>query len=102
MAVDLFLLQEYGNADPNRGTFSHFALQSAGLDSYPGLAIERAGAAVALSWRTNVTGFSAESVDILRATNAWVSVTNPVFVLGKRFMVTNMMDIPARFFRLRQ
>jgi uncharacterized repeat protein (TIGR03803 family) len=65
----------------------------------PLLTMSHAGESLALSWRTNFTGYSVEfSTDLSRDT--WVTCTNAAAVVGGRYVVTNSVTEGSRFFRL--
>jgi probable HAF family extracellular repeat protein len=68
----------------------------------PSLAISRAANHVVLWWETNASGFVLEQTSSLSASIGWSAVTEPVFVLGDQYVVTNSVTQSPGFFRLRK
>lgn len=78
-----------------RGRVARFAIPR------PRLSIQRAAADVVLSWATNFTGYSLESVTNLNS-NVWSIVSPAPSISGTNNVVTNAVNDPARVYRLRQ
>ena len=68
----------------------------------PSLAISRAPNHIILMWETNVSGFVVEQTSSLSASSVWIAVTEPVFVLGDQYVVTDSFTQSAAFCRLRK
>jgi hypothetical protein len=68
----------------------------------PTLALRPSGNAMVLSWPTNTTGFTLQSMQDLTRPSIWTDVTNPPAVTGGQFTVTNPISSPSQFFRLRK
>ncbi|HEX5222614.1 MAG TPA: choice-of-anchor tandem repeat GloVer-containing protein [Verrucomicrobiae bacterium] len=67
----------------------------------PQLSISRAADQLALSWRTNYTGFTLQFSSTLSSSN-WTDCTNSAAISGGKFWVTNPISSGAQFFRLRK
>jgi uncharacterized delta-60 repeat protein len=78
-----------------RGRVARFAIPR------PRLSIHRADANVVLSWATNFTGYTLESITNLNTT-VWSIVSPAPAVSGTNNVVTNAVNNPARIYRLRQ
>ncbi len=58
--------------------------------------------ALVLQWPTNATGFSLQTTTNPASPNSWVSATNIVTVVGSLNGVTNTLQKPDRYFRLKK
>ena len=67
----------------------------------PQLSISRAADQLALSWRTNYTGFTLQSSSTLGSIN-WNDCTNSVVISGGKFWVSNSISDGSRLFRLKR
>jgi hypothetical protein len=70
-------------------------------DAPPMLSIRAVTGGVQLAWPTQAAGFQLVSSPFLPATN-WMVISNAPAVLGTNFAVTNSIEVPARFYQLRQ
>jgi len=60
------------------------------------------GRQLILSWPTNVVGFLPESSVSLARAASWTPVTNALAVVADCFVLTNSLDVPTAFYRLRK
>jgi hypothetical protein len=68
----------------------------------PVLSINTLPGAVRLAWTTNAVGFLLESNNMPASIAGWGVFTSNYFVLSTNYVVTNLLDDPVRFFRLRR
>ena len=68
----------------------------------PWLQCALSGRQLILSWPTNATGFMPETSITSSLGASWSPVTNGVAVLGDCFVLTNNLDAPVAFYRLRK
>ena len=66
----------------------------------PRLEIARSGGATLLSWPSTAGGYVVETTPTL-ATPAWESISNAPAISADRYVLTNSLNEPSRFFRLR-
>lgn len=68
----------------------------------PALSIQMLPGAVRLAWPTNAVGFLLESNNTLAAASGWGVFTSNYFILDTNYVITNFLDDPIQFFRLRR
>ena len=68
----------------------------------PWLQCALSGSQLILSWPTNANGFVPETSIIPPLGTSWSPMTNAVAVLGDCFVLTNNLNTPAAFYRLRK
>jgi uncharacterized repeat protein (TIGR03803 family) len=67
----------------------------------PSMGITTAGNKIVLSWPTNATGFTLQSITNL-SFGSWSNVTTGISTVGTNYMFTNTVNGNASFFRLMQ
>jgi hypothetical protein len=81
---------------------SHTATLALSLSPLPFLQISNSGGNMQIFWPTSAIGFHLESTVNLQPPSSWVSVTNPVSVIGNLNSVSITPSAPSAFYRLRQ
>jgi autotransporter-associated beta strand protein len=87
------------NVTPNSSQTATLALS---LSPFPFLQITNLGASMQISWPTSAVGYELENTTTLQSTGNWVSVTNPVSVIGNQNSVGVIPAAPLTFYRLKQ
>ncbi len=91
--------------DPSAANFNRRFYRIAPLSAVgsggPLVTIQLDGNTVVLSWPTNATGFTLESVANLPAT-IWISNSSPAAIVNGQYMVTNGTSGGRRFYRLKK
>jgi uncharacterized repeat protein (TIGR03803 family) len=90
----------YGTAD-NGGQNDFGTIFSLSLPTGPQLSTIHSGTNLVITWPTNATGFTLESVTNLGSTN-WSTVSPPPVVINGQNTVTNAISGAKKFYRLYQ
>jgi hypothetical protein len=81
---------------------SNTATLALSLSPLPFLQITNSGGNMQIFWPTSAIGFHLESTVLLQPPASWVSVTNPVSVIGDLNSVSITPAVPSAFYRLKQ
>jgi uncharacterized repeat protein (TIGR03803 family) len=84
------------------GTLDSGTIFKLSLPALPPLKIARSGAGVALTWPTNVPGYTLQSSTNLFASTIWSDVTPGPAIINGQNSVSNSTSAPRTFFRLRR
>jgi hypothetical protein len=68
----------------------------------PQLRVLVSGTQLLLSWPVSASDYVLETSSTLLPGNSWTPVTSEPFVLGDTLTITNLMEAPTAFFRLRR
>jgi uncharacterized repeat protein (TIGR03803 family) len=84
------------------GSFNLGTVFSLTLPAPPRLAVVRSGTNVVLTWPTNASGFTLQSVTNLALPAAWTTVSPAPVVVSGQYTVTNPIVGAQKFYRLSQ
>ena len=90
----------YGTAEAG-GDYGKGTIFSLVLPTGPELSAIRSGTSLVITWPTNATGFTLQSVTNLASTN-WATVSPSPVVVNGQYTVTNAISGTRKFYRLIQ
>jgi len=68
----------------------------------PKLSIALSGTNIVLSWPASATGWLLQTSPAVGLPGSWSNITTTPFLLNSQYLLTNVVNTPAQFYRLEQ